>query len=71
MKDQSGPAFPVSKELWRGLDFHPGMTKRELIAMHALQGLLANSSLKLEKYGLFAKDAVGLADAMLAELGRE
>ncbi len=69
MKDQSGPAFPNNSTEWSNRQ--EGMTKRELIAMHAMQGLLANSSLKLEKYDLFVKDAVGLADALLDELGRE
>jgi hypothetical protein len=47
---------------------HAGLTKREMFAMAAMQGLLANESDRLPQY--IAADAVIAADALLAELER-
>jgi hypothetical protein len=46
-----------------------GLAKREMFAMAAMQGLLANEGDRLQKY--IAADAVAAADALLAELERQ
>lgn len=48
-----------------GSGLYSGLTKRELIAAMALQGLLANSDIAADKT---AKLAVKQADALLKEL---
>ena len=45
-----------------------GMTKREMFAMAAMQGLCA--SVPCAPYSLIVRDAVQLADVLLAELER-
>jgi hypothetical protein len=55
-------AYPTSHELYGGL------TKRELFAAMALQGILART--EATKRGP-CRDAVSLADALLAELAEE
>ena len=63
MKDD--PAFPVT---WANDAAAPdlGLTKRELFAALAMQGLTAFG--KYEEFEDFAHDAVKIADALLAEL---
>lgn len=55
--------------------FNEGMTKRELIAMHALAGMITGYAIA---YGSptnapdeVAREAVGMADALLAALGEQ
>lgn len=55
-------AYPTSHELYGGL------TKRELFAAMAMQGILART--EATKSGI-CRDAVRLADALLAELSEE
>ena len=47
---------------------HCGLTKREMMAMAAMQGLLTNSSGGYSDYKHMAQDAVTAADTLLAEL---
>lgn len=78
----SEPAFPVVHPLPGGYaDW--GLSKRELFAAMAMQGMLADSDYWSESYrertkhvtGGFqrfvAADAVDLADALIAELAKE
>lgn len=62
------PAFPVmSAAEWQG----HGMTKREVFAMAALQGILANPQYappRRMRLVWMAKDAVEAADELLAAL---
>lgn len=60
------PAFVALEVEGSGL----GLTKRELFAAMAMQGLLANSERDAEAEG-FARDAVRSADALLAELAKD
>jgi hypothetical protein len=63
--DPDDYAFPVADSHWTGL------TKREYIAVAALQGLLSNPNVgegeHLADYS-FAKEAVRQADDLIAEL---
>lgn len=77
-KDLSGPAFPgVEYSFYDGMPqvsgYYVGMTKREVIAMHAMAGLLASNSQAADwmEPKQSAEMAVEYADALLAELGRE
>ncbi len=47
---------------------HAGLTKREMFAMAAMQGILSNSS---NVMSYCARDAVMMADELLAELERQ
>ena len=47
---------------------YTGLTKREMFAMHAMQGLIASNSLYRGK--ALARDAVAYADALLQELAK-
>ena len=47
---------------------YTGLTKREMMAMAAMQGLLTDSSGGYSDYKYMAQDAVTAADALLAEL---
>ena len=49
---------------------HGGLTKREMMAMAAMQGLLTNSSGGYHDYKYMAQDAVTASDVLLAELER-
>ncbi len=64
------PAFP----LYCGSgDVNNGLTKRELFAAMALQGILANrvyDAPRRDKLSLMALDAVSAADALVAELAK-
>ena len=55
--------------------YHAGLTKREMLAMHAMQGLLSSSSdsdgiWTNEGPSFIASEAVAFADALLAELDK-
>lgn len=76
-KDNSGPAFPSDPDYvtsWEGgtevtaIIKRDGMTKRELIAMHVISGLVVGRS---EVVSVFAREAVIVADALLSELAKE
>lgn len=73
MKNADMPAMPCE---WKDFDSqgvqvvresYEGLTKREMFAMHAMQGLLA-SVFEPETLECFAIAAVKHADALLAEL---
>lgn len=67
MSDATGSAFPTNQgTAWPS----SGLTKRELFAAMALQGLLANDPDQDSVEGV-AHDAVWFADALLAELAKE
>ncbi|MBJ9964470.1 hypothetical protein [Burkholderia seminalis] len=66
--NDGGPAFPIPG-LQHDADFN-GMTKRDLFAMHAMQGICAH----MDSWGLgseqqIADKAYVLADAMLRARG--
>lgn len=65
MSDTSGPVFSVYIE-----DADKVLTKRELFAAMAMQGLLANPTLTDAPSGGFSGAAVRKADALLAELAK-
>ena len=56
--DYGGPGVPT------------GLTKREMMSMHALQGLLADPRLNNVEPDAVAGASVKYADALLAELDR-
>ena len=62
------PAFP------NGLDSPhvdpSGLTKRELFAAMAMQGLLAANEAETQTFGDIAEDAVRMTDALIAELNK-
>lgn len=63
------PAYPI-----RDMNEHPGpfgLTKREAFAMAAMQGMLANASIKKLNSSDAAKAARISADALLASLSKE
>lgn len=64
--DNSGSAFPVP------VSGAMGLTKRELAAMVAMAGMLANSGIidNLSRTPAIAEAAVAHADALLAELAK-
>lgn len=72
-KNQNQSAYPITTERYEP-EF--GLTKRELFAAMALQGLLANphtfaaSSIMLTDGVSLADVAVNQADELLAELGK-
>ncbi len=72
MIDNSGPAFPVIENTENGYPYTPeggaGLTKREWFAGQALTGLLAT---RHGESSNFVRDAVKLADALIAELAKE
>lgn len=72
------PCMPNGEKQKNVVDVsYPGLTKREMFAIHAMQGLLSSddSSICFYKNNEGAKDiaqsAVAYADALLAELGGE
>lgn len=70
MNNAIEPAYPIQDTYHPNGQVEygrPGLTKRELLAAMALQGMLANTdnSGRAEAY---AKDAVAQADALLAAL---
>ena len=74
MSDTSGPAFPSANKLQLGeysTTGHAGLTKRELFAAMAMQGMVANERLATQFTDeLLAADAVEAADALLIELAK-
>lgn len=75
MKNADMPAMPQERELWvEGIGLCPteatGLTKREIFAMHAMQGYLAMcaGAEKSPNDSEVAYEAVTIADALLAEL---
>ena len=90
IENKNTPAMPVSlSEEYQCSDGLPvghsvtkertvkyeGLTKREMIAMHAMQGLLSSSSdsdgiWTNEGPSFIASEAVAFADALLAELDK-
>lgn len=77
MKDDSGPAFPMTYR--SGLD-QQGMTLRDYFAAKAMQGIIGEggvlrgeadeSGAKDSRAEFVAKEAYGVAAAMLAEKDR-
>ena len=69
MKNAYMPAMPLplvtETEKWC-----QGLTKREMMAMHALQGLLAAPDLNTVEPDAVAGTAIAYVDALLAELDR-
>ena len=76
-KETGGPAFPTDEEqsysaFDDSLDHFEGMTLRDYFAGQALCGLLAKYNLNAPSdQGTIAQMSYELADAMLAERGRE
>lgn len=76
MKNAEMPAMPTpvmdNGSTPHGTEPTYGLTKREMFAMHAMQGLLAaNSGWRNSNpmtHDVIANEAVVLADALLAEL---
>ncbi|AUR96630.1 hypothetical protein NVP1228O_36 [Vibrio phage 1.228.O._10N.261.49.C1] len=68
MKNKDMPAMPIELSGFGQFkpEAHIGLTKREMIAMHALQGLVSYGGYSSMKYA--AEDAVKYADALLKEL---
>ena len=60
-------AFPIPMGSISDGDYIVGITKRELFAAMAMQGLCANPS-RVGKFDGYAVDALRLADALLAAL---
>ena len=69
MKNADMPAMPQSAT---GLQIPTGLTKREMFAMHAMQGILANLASNYIGYTdwekLLAENSVKAADSLLLEL---
>lgn len=68
MKNADMPAMPFEGGQNNGLQPWCGLTKREMFAMNALQGLLSNSNIKELSECELSEIAVNFADALLAEL---
>ena len=69
MKNADMPAHPIELSGF-GLyapEAHYGLTKREMFAMAAMQGLCAHSG-DYHEFSHLASDAVNYADSVLAEL---
>ena len=74
-KNADMPAMPQDDAIWcQRIGECPtlatGLTKREMMAMSAMQALLTNSSGGYSDYKYMAQDAVTAANALLAELER-
>ena len=70
MKNADMPAIPIQECGPDGLPQGPacyGLTKREMFAMAAMQGLYAHSG-DYHEFSHLASDAVNYADYVLAEL---
>lgn len=73
MKNANEPAMPIEFNGFgqHAPEAHSGLTKREMFAMHAMQGLLSadyqNGSEKLNSEDV-ASMSIDYADALLAEL---
>ena len=67
-KNGDMPAMPTQ---YGGGDIYGGLTKREMMAMHAMNGILASLTDDHDlSCGELARCAVRNADALLAELER-
>ena len=66
--EASKPASPIVIPTGEVDQMFPGLSKKELIAAMALQGLLANPQPRGVPQS-YAKDAVAYAEALLWELG--
>lgn len=67
---QNAPAFPETSDC-----YYSGLTKREIFAMSAMQGILSNEDLMSyydgeEPFKSLSHDAVTLADALLEALAK-
>ena len=79
MKNEDKPAMPIDGEALNDspslcLEDSTGLTKREMFAMHAMQGLLsanATYSGKTNDRIALARDAIAHADSLLAELEKQ
>ena len=76
MKNADMPAMPsgklcfIDENGWgKELDSN-GLTKRETMAMHMMQGIISRGNSALSSKGI-ARDAVVMADALLAELEKQ
>jgi len=80
LKNSDFPAHPLTGDAYSDFEqavnrnggYNPecqGLTKREAFAMAAMQGLIANHTLR-GGVGECAKSAIGYADALLAELDK-
>lgn len=70
MKNADMPAMPIPPDNNGQVEGHPypGLTKREMFAMHAMQGLLSNSTEWAEVHYELSRKAVDIADVLLAQL---
>lgn len=71
MKNADMPAMPIELSGFNQFapEAHIGLTKREMFAMSAMQGILSNSALKMDINRIeIANFAIGYADALLTEL---
>ena len=73
MKNANTPAMPIELSGFNQFapEAHTGLTKREMFAMHAMQGLISVNAVyngRTDARDLLAKDAIAHADALLAEL---
>ena len=73
MKNRDMPSMPVTDDTGMPFNSVPaelstiGLTKREMMAMAAMQGLCAHSG-DYHTFANMASDAVNYADALLAQL---
>ena len=74
MKNDGGPAFPVTIEPEPDVfKLMPGMSLRDYMATKAMSGILAGVNSRLPggaDESMVAKDAYAVADAMLAARGQ-
>lgn len=85
MKNADNPAMPLSGDAYQDFahydgtpktGYNPecqGLTKREMFAMNAMQGLIAANSTyggRTDNRALLAADAIAHADALLKELDK-
>ena len=78
MENRNKPAYPAESQFINGSEFlecsikngrqYPGLTKRELFAMYALQGILVHTS---SPDNGTVKLAIDLADELLKQLDNE
>lgn len=72
MKNADKPAMPIEINGFGQYapEAHTGLTKREMFAMHIMQGYLANDVFQKSgiEYNGAAEKAISMADALLVEL---
>lgn len=72
MSNANDSAFPLSANFKDGHEVTYGLTKRELFAAMAMQGILSTETADDSFTGtLVAKRSVAFADALLAELAKQ